>query len=348
MGLKLETDPYSSSTFKEKSFAAYGSRDASKPLSGLYLDLMEEQRRTWPDLAAAYESLGKTMDREIRCAGFTVRVQRNPGRVVSTLAPVTGGSIDGRPCFLCLRNLPPQQKGILYCDSYLILPNPMPVFPFHSTVAHVRHQPQAIAGNLAALLRLINDLGDGWTVLYNGPKCGASAPDHLHFQIVPSGRLPVEDEIGDPRRLVPVRRTQGATLYRARGLGRQAIVLVGLDPRAIEEAFRACLEALQDVLSLPDEPMMNIVGFRKGGLFCLTVFPRRKHRPDAFFRSGDDRILLSPAVVEMAGVLVTPAQADFGRLDPGLVEAIFKEVSLEKEILDKAFQAMEHAPSGHP
>src|SRR5208283_2992778 len=200
VGLKLVTDPFVSSALKEKTFATYGSKDASKDLPGLYLELMDEQRRTWPDLRQAYESLDKTMDREIRCAGFTVRVQHNPGRIASTVAPVNGGSTNGRPCFLCLRNLPPRQKGILYCDSYLILPNPMPVFPFHSTVAHVRHQPQAISGNILALLSLIHDLGEGWTVLYNGPKCGASAPDHLHFQIVPSGRLPVEDEIGDPRR----------------------------------------------------------------------------------------------------------------------------------------------------
>ncbi len=289
----------------------------------------------------AHASLRTTMDREIRCAGFLVRVQHNPGRITSTLARVKGGATDGRPCFLCSGNLPMQQKGILYCGSWVILPNPMPVFPFHSTVAHVRHQPQGISGNVQAFVGLIDDLGDEWTVLYNGPKCGASAPDHLHFQVVPAGLLPVETEVWLPGRLAPLRRAQGVALYRAIGLGRQAIVLVGSDPRAVVETFQDFLGALQEALSLREEPMMNIVGYRKQGRPVLVVFPRRKHRPDAFFRTGDDRILLSPAVVEMAGVLVTPGEADFRRLDAHAVEALFHEVSLEAELLDKALQAIE-------
>jgi hypothetical protein len=333
-------DRLPSTASREKTFAAYDGQEASGPLSRLYLDLMDEQKRTWPALRRAYASLHTTMDREIRCTGFLVRVQHNPGRIASTIAPVKGGATDGRPCFLCQRNLPPQQKGILYCGSWVILPNPMPVFPFHSTVAHVRHQHQGISGNMEAFLGLIGDLGDEWTILYNGPKCGASAPDHLHFQVVPSGLLPVETEIWPPGRLAPLRLKEGAGLYRAIGLGRQAIVLVGHDPRAVAETFQDFLEALREALSLPEEPMINIVGYRKEGRTVLVVFPRRKHRPDAFFRTGDDRILLSPAVVEMAGVLVAPAEADFRRLDAHAVEALFDEVSLEAELLDTALQAI--------
>ncbi len=333
-------DRLPSTALRERTFAAYDGEEASGPLSRLYLELMDEQERTWPALRRAHASLRTTMDREIRCGGFLVRVQHNPGRTASTLARVKGGATDGRPCFLCPRNLPPQQRGILYFGSWVILPNPMPVFPFHSTVAHVRHQPQGIEGNMQAFLGLVDDLGDEWTVLYNGPRCGASAPDHLHFQVVPSGLLPVETELWPPGRLAPLRRAPGVALYRAIGLGRQAIVLVGHDPRAIAETFQDFLGALQEVLSLPEEPMMNILGYRKEGRPVLVIFPRRKHRPDAFFRTGDDRILLSPAVVEMAGVLVTPAEADFRRLDARAVEALFDEVSLEAELLDEALRAM--------
>jgi len=333
--------PRFSSVLREKTYAAYAGGEDSKPLCELYLELMDEQKRAWPDLRQAYESMGRAVDREILCSGFTVRVQHNAGRISSTLAPVSGGATNGRPCFLCPGNLPLHQQGILYRGSYLILPNPMPVFPFHSTAAHVRHRPQAFAGNLWAFLSLMHDLGDGWTLLYNGPRCGASAPDHLHFQVVPAGRLPIETEVKNPGRLSPVRRTEGAVIYKAEGLKRQAMVLVGRKPRAIAQIFRASLKALQHVLSTPDEPMMNVVGFARGDLFSLVVFPRRKHRPDAFFRPGGDRILVSPAVVEMAGVLVTPAENDFERLDAGAVEAIFEEVSLEEPLMDEAFQCLE-------
>ena len=323
-----------------KTFAAYDGEEASGPLARLYLRLMDEQKRTWPALRRAQAALRTTVDREIRCSGFFVRVQHNPGRIGSTLARVREGATDGRPCFLCPSHLPSEQRGILYRGCWMILPNPMPVFPFHSTVAHVRHQPQGISGNMAAFLGMVSDFGDGWVVLYNGPKCGASAPDHLHFQVIPSGLLPVETDVWSPGRLVPLRTDRGNALFRAASLGRQAVVLVGDDPEATAETFQDFLGALKEALSLPDEPMINIVGYRKEGRLVLVVFPRRKHRPDAFFRAGDDRILLSPAVVEMAGVLVTPSEADFKGLDARKVENLFGEVSLEGELLDKALQAM--------
>jgi hypothetical protein len=333
-------DRVPSAAFRKKTLAAYDGEEASGALNRLYLRLMAEQKRTWPALRRAQAALRTTVDREIRCSGFLVRVQHNPGRIGSTLARVEEGATDGRPCFLCPHNLPPEQGGILYRGSWMILPNPMPVFPFHSTVVHVRHQPQSISGNMGAFHGMVSDFGDGWAVLYNGPKCGASAPDHLHFQVIPAGLLPVETEVWPPGRLVPLRTERGNGLFRAAGLGRQAVVLMGDDPEGTAETFQDFLGALKEALSLPDEPMMNIVGYRKEGRTVLVVFPRRKHRPDAFFRTGDDRILLSPAVVEMAGVLVTPSAIDFKKLDADKVEALFEEVSLEAELLDKALQAM--------
>ena len=325
--------------FRKRTFAAYDGEEISGALARLYLRLMAEQKRTWPDLRRAQAALRTTVDREIRCSGFLVRVQHNPGRIGSTLARVKEGATDGRPCFLCPPNLPSEQRGILYCGSWMILPNPMPVIPFHSTVAHVRHQPQGISGNMGAFLGMVSDFGDGWAVLYNGPKCGASAPDHLHFQVIPAGLLPVEAEVWSPGRLALFRTEGGNELFRAAGLGRQAVVLVGDDPEGTAETFQDFLSALQEALSLPDEPMINIVGYRKEGRLVLVVFPRRKHRPDAFFRAGRDRILLSPAVVEMAGVLVTPSETDFRGLDAHKVEALFEEVSLEAELLDRALKA---------
>jgi hypothetical protein len=335
------TDPNRSVALERRIYAVFDKKMASpSSLPRLCLDLIDEQRRMWPMLRQAYDDLEKTLERDVRCAGFSVRLQRNPGRISSTLAPVSNSEANGRPCFLCPDNLPAEQQAILYRDQYLILPNPMPVLPFHFTIAYVRHEPQAISGRVPAFLRLMVDLGPDWTVLYNGPKCGASAPDHLHFQIIPSGRMPIEKEIREKGRCVPSGQMEGILFFRAANLGRQAVVLEGGNPVAMEHAFDALVHGLRNTLAGEAEPMVNIAGFLKEESLSLVVFPRRKHRPEAFFKSGDDRIVVSPAIAEMGGILVVPRERDFERLDDALVEAIFAEVSLGGEHVEKALEAI--------
>ncbi len=136
----------------------------------------------------------------------------------------------------------------------------MPVFSSHFTVSHLDHRRQAIAEHIDTFLQLMADFGSGWTVLYNGPKCGASAPDHLHFQIVPSGQMPIEKEIRERKRLALMTQVDGVFLYRVRDLGREVILLEGDDPMAVGRAFKRFLDALKKVLSIDEEPMMNIAG----------------------------------------------------------------------------------------
>jgi hypothetical protein len=293
-------------------------------------ELLESQRKAWPQLEEAYDSLHGVRVRDLRCKGFFVRLQHNPGRMRSTLAGVDGKAMGERSCFLCHQNLPEAQKAILYHDEYLILCNPMPLFPLHLTISHVDHAPQAIADHMGTFIDLTADLGDRWMVLYNGPQCGASAPDHLHFQAVPSGHTPVEREIGEAKRLLTVSIRKGASLYCVSDLGREVAIIESVDPAALSEAFADYLNALKARLSLsPDEePMLNIAGLYEEKRWRLLIFPRRKHRPRSFFMEGDARIVVSPAVIEMAGVLVTPFEKDFERLDSRDAEAIYREVSL--------------------
>jgi hypothetical protein len=323
-----------------------GSATASGGLSALCRELVNDQRRTWPLLGQAYDSLERTLERTVPCTGFSVRVQRNPGRMASTVAEVDNGNTNGRPCFLCPDRLPPEQRGILYRGCYLILPNPMPALPFHCTVAGTRHEPQAISGRIDDFLRLSVDLGPDWTVLYNGPRCGASAPDHFHFQIIPAGGMPMEKEIREEGRSVPSGRIGEVLLSYATDMGRQVVVFEGEDVPGMERAFDAFFRGLRCALGEEGEPMLNLCGFCREARLFLVVFPRRKHRPDAFFKPGDDRIVVSPAVLEMGGVLVTPMERDFARLNGPLVEAIFAEVSLEAAHVKNALEAMQLASEG--
>jgi hypothetical protein len=325
---------------REKIHATFNGRRTSGSLSELCLKLLSEQKKTWPDLRQAYASLTQVRTRRVRCRGFSILLQHNPGRASSSLARVDKKTISKRRCFLCLANLPSGQKGILYRDEYLILCNPAPVFPSHFTISCVEHRPQAIVRNIAAYLQLIADLGPDWTALYNGPRCGASAPDHLHFQAVPAGRMPVEQQMKEAKRLILVSELDSLRLYLVTNLGRQAMLLQGNDPSTLARALAKYIDNLKALVRAGAEPLLNIAGFYNKGTWRLLIFPRRKHRPDAFFEEGDARIVVSPAVIEMAGILVTPFEKDFERLDKAAVESIYEEVSLEEKSLKEAIDAM--------
>jgi hypothetical protein len=311
-----------------------------KSLPELCMELLSEQNKTWRDLEQGYESLKDIRVREIICNGFSVRVQHNTGRIKSTLADVGEKSLNERPCFLCLNNLPEDQKGVLYRKEFLILCNPMPVFSGHLTIAHIIHQPQAITEHIDLFLQLMTDFGSHWSVLYNGPRCGASAPDHLHFQAIPSGTMPIEKEIMDENKLLRIARIDGVQVSRLHGIGRELMVLQGDDPVGMASAFKRIVAELKKVSNVDSEPMMSISGSYDRKTWRLLVFPRAKHRPDAFFREGDARVAVSPAIIEMGGVLVTPVERDFERLDAPAVEDIFREVSLKGEIVQSIVDAI--------
>jgi len=156
--------------------------------------LLDQQKQTWEMLRNGYDTLRTVRTRVFEFEGFQIKVQFNPGRMTSTVAKVDATSIKERKCFLCTGNLPPAQRGIPSNGDYLVLCNPFPIFPEHFTISSVSHTPQLIRGSFAALLNLIRDLGSRYTVLYNGPRCGASAPDHLHFQAGNRAYLPIDAE----------------------------------------------------------------------------------------------------------------------------------------------------------
>lgn len=313
----------------DKIYAIFDGKD----LNGLCSGLLSQQLKTWPRLRENYELLEKIMIRTISCNGFGVKIQHNPGRTISTLADTRPEAIDSRPCFLCINNLPELQKGILYRD-FLILCNPAPVFHHHLTINSITHRPQMINTNIKSLLGLSKDLGHGWIALYNGPKCGASAPDHLHFQAIPCGNTPMEREINELKRPIESSGTPNVSIYYVDNLGRVYFFLEGYDTEALEDAFGKLLDAMRSVLKTPDEPMLNIACINRRDNTNLIVFPRAQHRPHAFFRHGDDRIAVSPAVIEMTGVIVTPLQRDFLKLDARTVESIYTEVSIDKKTME--------------
>ncbi|MBU2053636.1 MAG: DUF4922 domain-containing protein [Proteobacteria bacterium] len=321
-------------------YGVFTGEEGGPPLADLSDALLAWQKESWPALEAGSSSLKAARVREIRSGGMNVQVQFNPQRIVSMGAAVDAESIRRRPCFLCPGNLPPEQRAILYRGEYLVLCNPAPIFPGHLTIVHRRHLPQALPEHLGIFLKLAKDFGPRMNVFYNGPRCGASAPDHLHFHAAPAGLMPVEKEVLFPGRRAMVARRNSVTLSRTAGLGRAALVIEAEDEADVAAAVGEVLRALGRLTEAEGEPMINLLCTHTGPEWRLIIFPRHKHRPDAYFREGEGKLLVSPGAVDMGGLLITSREEDFRVLNPELVRGIFREVAFGDAEIDALLDSL--------
>jgi hypothetical protein len=310
--------------------ARYGPADS---LPDRCATLLAQQRATWELLRKGYDSLATVRTRTFSFDGYLFNAQFNAGRIVSSSAKVDEKSIRERKCFLCTANLPAGQKGFVYRREYLVLGNPFPIFPEHWTVPLIEHRPQRILPCLSTMLAMTREVAPRYSVVYNGPRCGASAPDHLHLQIGTGGFMPFEEEVSSlpSARRVLLAETGALRVFSLEKYMRTVIVLEARDGDVMEEAFRRLHDAYQSLVNEPDEPLMNLVSFIRGDTWVLGMFARSKHRPSHFFADGEAKLLLSPAAVDVGGVVTLPIEKDFGRLSPELLEEMFGEVSLDAE-----------------
>jgi ATP adenylyltransferase/5',5'''-P-1,P-4-tetraphosphate phosphorylase II len=298
--------------------------------------LFVQQKSAWEQLAAGYRSLDTVEVKTFGFDGFDIKVQFNPGRITSSSARVDPESIKERPCFLCAENLPADQRGIRYGDDYIILCNPFPIFPEHFTIPHVRHIPQRITGDVfSTMLEISRDLGKYYTVFYNGPRCGASAPDHLHFQAGTRGFMILENEIFSLKEKYgqEIVKRDNITITAFDDTLRRYVIVESTGKDSITDAFNRYYEAYASLTADEEEPMMNILSLYnpEGSDWRIIIFPRENHRPSFYFADGDENILLSPAAVDFGGVLITPLEKDFKKIARGDIVRMFEEVSFGKE-----------------
>jgi len=306
-------------------------------LASLAHGLLFQQQDSWELLRRGYASLASVRTRSFQIGTSEVKVQFNPGRITSSAAKVDAKSIQERPCFLCVQNLPPEQLGILYDGEYLVLCNPFPIFPEHFTIAHVQHQPQQIVRSFPVLLGLSRELAERYGVFYNGPKCGASAPDHLHFQAGVRGFLPIEAEYEEVKTKSGrvITQTEKLLVFSAGEFSRPFVAFESPDEETLVSAFLRFYSAFQKLTGSSEEPMMNILAYYDDGKWRVLVFPRTKHRPSFFFEEGENKILISPAAVDLGGVCTTPVERDFERVTEDHLDQMFREVSLQPEIFTR-------------
>lgn len=297
----------------------------NKPLN--IESFITSQLAGWPMASANFEALKGVEVKEIGLPGWTIKVQFNPARIVSSAAKVDAASLAARKCFLCAANRPDVQRGIEH-GPYEILINPFPIFPRHLTIPDRSHTDQLIAGRIADMIELSQELPD-YTVFYNGPKCGASAPDHMHFQAGNSDFLTIAPALENSE--LEVIATEGtATLSLCAALPLKVFVI---DSNAAADG-QALFNRLYAALPVPEgekEPMMNLLCYSTPAGTRLVVIPRKKHRPSFYGTEGEGCMLISPASVDMGGVFITPRREDFDRIDAEIINKIFAELCLSEE-----------------
>lgn len=299
------------------------------------IELLSKQLATWPLAAQNYRALEEVQTKTFDMGGFRVNVQFNPARILSSGAKTDALSLSRRRCFLCPDQLPVEQERLPFGFRYVVLCNPYPIFPEHFTIPAREHAPQQIASRFDDWLDLTRRL-EGLTLFYNGPKSGASAPDHAHFQAVTSEVMPIDYEIGPWMQAYghPVmRRPEGMLAYFTHYL-RNGFVIEARTRQAASELFRAVYEAL-DIHPGEIEPRLNLFGRFGEGAWRLIVIPRRQHRPRQFDAPEPERLLSSPGAADMGGLFITARKEDFEKISPDLLRDIYRQVGLDDREIEE-------------
>lgn len=296
-----------------------------KQYSETVKDLFSAQLKEWELPGINYSLLAKVMTRELDFGQFRMLVQYNPERMRSSAAKVDPKSIKERPCFLCKKNRPAEQRGISFGDDLTILVNPFPIFKKHLTIPSGTHRDQLISGNFKEMLQLARAIPD-YTVFYNGPECGASAPDHFHFQAGNRGFLPVETDFSEGKLAQFYAVKRGVELWHWPDYKRGMITLKGSDPEELNEVFTRIFKLFSALQPEKKEAMLNILTYFIDTEWIIHIIPRKLHRPAQFFKTGSDQILLSPASVDLGGVIIVPREEDFLKISVSDVEDILSQV----------------------
>ena len=309
------------------------------------------QLEKWDDARRRYQDLRNVKTRELAVGASSIQVQWNPARMVSTGASIDKKVLAARPCFLCEANRPKEQTKKPIDSHFDLLVNPSPILPVHFTIPSVRHEPQHIRENYGEIHKLLEEYPE-MMVFYNGPKCGASAPDHAHFQAGTSGRLPLQLSWQRLSRNLTtiVSLNEGEDISLIEEYPCPALLIRSHSQYSDEQLFLRLYEALP-MQDDDTEPMMNIVSWRRerqrGGdaasgidEYLSVVFPRGKHRPDCYYAQGNEQYIISPGALDMAGLIITPRQEDFERLTPEKALAILNEVSLSKDQMQAVIEKL--------
>ena len=286
------------------------------------------QMEKWADARHRFRDLKHVETHQL---SDQLKVQWNPARIVSTGAKIDKKTLVDRPCFLCDKNRPKEQISKQIDERFLLLVNPFPILPVHFTIPARKHQPQSIYKNYGEMHRFLS-LHSELMVFYNGPKCGASAPDHLHFQAGTSGILPLQANWQRLSRNLTdiISLNDDEKIALIHDFVVPAFVIISKSEDSDEALFQRLYKSMP-VRGDETEPMMNIIAWRKGDEYISVVIPREKHRPEAYFAEGDAQMMVSPGALDMSGLIITPREEDFRKLTEESATAILQECGVSTD-----------------
>ena len=289
-------------------------------------ECLEQQLQEWPAAREAFSNLEKVQTRVLSSSGLAL--QHNPARIISTTAKIKPAEIASRSCFLCEDSRPKEQRSIELDDKFYLLVNPYPILREHFCVVSREHRPQRFKDCYEEMLDIASRLEPGYMIFYNGPRSGASAPDHLHMQIGRSEGIPLVDKL---RENEPPQKDEPVTIQ---PFGFPIIVLKGNDPAKLWDYVSG-----MTVYDGESEPRMNVLSFNREGQVITAIIPRGKHRPDCYYAEGADRIMVSPGAVDMFGLVITPRKEDFDSLTERQVLDIYHQVTPQQPKINVGIMA---------
>ena len=296
------------------------------------------QLELWYDARMRYAGLKTVETREVvdEETGTVLKLQFNPARIVSTGAKMDSATLSSRPCFLCKENRPKEQiikplNDNTEDNGLDLLVNPFPILQTHFTLPSHNHQPQLIKNCYPAIFRTLDTYPE-LTVFYNGPKCGASCPDHLHLQAGMPNILPMQMQWARLSRSLKtvLSLNDHEEIATIQDYVTPAIVIKSRSEKNFRKLFNLVFNSMPLVEKGDTEPMMNILAWRIEEDTITVIFPRKLHRPKCY----DSQYMISPGALDMAGLVITPRKEDFNRIMAQEVAGILREVSLSKDETD--------------
>lgn len=301
------------------------------------------QIELWGDARERYSDLKSVKTRELsdEQSGIVLKVQYNPARAVSTGAKIDSATISKRPCFLCEKNRSSEQIIKTLPRGFDLLVNPYPILPTHFTIPAHEHKPQLVLDSYSEIFHILESYPE-LLVFYNGPKCGASCPDHLHIQAGASGIVPMQTQWARLSRSLNViySNTDNEDISIIQDYVCPAILIRSHSEKTFRQLFKLVYNALP-LQSDDTEPMLNILAWRNGTETLVVVIPRKNHRPACYTNNEEiEGYMISPGALDMAGLIITPREKDFVAIDSKNVVDILKEVCLNDDEMSEVIKSI--------
>lgn len=303
-------------------------------------ELLSKQLAVWPLAAQNYEALHLVRVKTLTIGENQVKVQYNPARMISAGAKVDEKALKERKCFLCPDNLPIEQIRLTFGSDYLFLCNPYPIFPVHFTISTRVHTDQVIASRLPDFLEMMRRL-EAYTLFYNGPRSGASAPDHAHFQVVTRSVMPLDTEWQSQLECHGqlLQEDVSGQLYLMNHCLRNGFVIKARTQATAFSFFRQVCDAMERT-DEEVEPKLNLFGYYMDKTWVLILIPRRIHRPTYYFREDEDRILTSPGCADIGGLFITVREEDYEKITPDIIRDVYQQVCLSDSDMERIVHCM--------